>query len=267
MALAYVDFEQQEFGIGAALSGDETMMQAYRSGDPYLEFAKQAGAAPPNATKETHREQREAFKVCALGVQYGMGEKGLACRLGVAVSDAQDLLRLHRDTYSTYWRWSRKVGQQARRDGRLTAAYGWMLHVGADANPRSVRNFPLQANGAEMLRLACCALTEGGVRVCAPVHDALLLEAPERDIEDAVATCQRVMQKASEAVLDGFALRAEAKEIRHPGRYSDGRGREMWERVFRLLERRETESRGKHVALAEQPCNTGATHVTSNMGL
>jgi DNA polymerase I len=215
-ALAYVDYEQQEFGIAAALSGDPAMMEAYQSGDPYLAFAKQAGAVPADATKDTHRAERDSFKSCALGVQYGMGAKSLACRLGVPVSEARDLLRLHRATFPTYWRWLKKVGQQARRDGRLTAAFGWMLQVSAGANPRSVRNFPLQANGAEMLRLACCALTEGGRRVCAPVHDALLIEAPDERIEEAVANCQQAMQKASEAVLPGFGLRAEAKVIRPP---------------------------------------------------
>ena len=42
--VAYIDWAQQEFGIAAALSGDPLMMEAYRSGDPYLAFAKQAGA-------------------------------------------------------------------------------------------------------------------------------------------------------------------------------------------------------------------------------
>src|SRR5512132_1390341 len=49
--LAYVDWAQQEFGIAAALSGDPLMMDAYRSGDPYLAFARQAGAVPAAATK------------------------------------------------------------------------------------------------------------------------------------------------------------------------------------------------------------------------
>ena len=44
--VAYLDYEQQEFGIGAALSGDKQMMRAYETGDPYLSFAKQAGAVP-----------------------------------------------------------------------------------------------------------------------------------------------------------------------------------------------------------------------------
>jgi hypothetical protein len=49
-ALAYVDWEQQEFGIAASLSRDPAMMSAYNSGDPYLAFAIQAGAAPEGAT-------------------------------------------------------------------------------------------------------------------------------------------------------------------------------------------------------------------------
>jgi hypothetical protein len=70
------------------------------------------------------------------------------------------------------------VPRQARREGKLTATFGWRLHVVEDANPRSVRNWPLQANGAEMLRLACCFLTGTGVQVNAPVHDAYRSKLP-----------------------------------------------------------------------------------------
>jgi len=66
--ICYIDWNQQEFGIAASLSGDPNMMNAYLTGDPYLEFAKQAHAAPPDATKQTHELVREQFKQCALGV-------------------------------------------------------------------------------------------------------------------------------------------------------------------------------------------------------
>ena len=56
--IAYLDWSQQEFGIAAALSGDEAMKKAYASGDPYLEFAVLARALPADATKKTHPEQR-----------------------------------------------------------------------------------------------------------------------------------------------------------------------------------------------------------------
>ena len=58
------------------------MMEAYRSGDPYLAFAKQAGAVPADATKSSHKAQRDLFKACVLAVQYGMGEDSLGQRIG-----------------------------------------------------------------------------------------------------------------------------------------------------------------------------------------
>ena len=97
--IAYVDWSQQEFGIAAALSGDTAMQAAYRSGDPYLAFAKQAGAVPADATKASHKETRELFKQCVLGVQYGMEAEALAARIGQPVIVARDLLRAHRETY------------------------------------------------------------------------------------------------------------------------------------------------------------------------
>jgi hypothetical protein len=87
--LAYIDWSQQEFGIAAALSGDPNMLGAYLSGDPYLSFAKQAGAVPTDATKESHRFERDQFKSCALAVQYGMGEDSLAIRLGATGCSSQ----------------------------------------------------------------------------------------------------------------------------------------------------------------------------------
>jgi len=63
----------------SALSKDANMVAAYRSGDPYLAFAKQAGAVPPGATKQSHSAQRELFKQCVLAVQYGMGPTRSRC--------------------------------------------------------------------------------------------------------------------------------------------------------------------------------------------
>src|SRR5262249_41362355 len=79
--LAYVDWSQQEFGIAAALSGDHAMQAAYQTGDPYLAFAKQAGAVPRDASKATHGPIRELFKQCVLAVQYGMEAQSLALRI------------------------------------------------------------------------------------------------------------------------------------------------------------------------------------------
>src|SRR5262249_48118369 len=118
---------------------------------------------------------------------------------------------------------------------RLRTVFGWTLHVGPDVNARSLRNFPMQANGAEMMRLAACLMTEQRITVCAPVHDAFLVEAGTREIENVVEAAQRVMREASEIVLAGFPLRTDAKIIRHPDRYLDPRGERFWQTVQTLL--------------------------------
>ena len=97
--VAYIDYGQQELGIAAALSGDKRMQDAYNSGDPYLEFARQAGAVPPGGTRHTHRREREQFKQAMLAVQYGMGGSGLSNRIGSAPALGRGLIRLHQETY------------------------------------------------------------------------------------------------------------------------------------------------------------------------
>ena len=241
--LAYLDWSQQEFGIAAALSGDPRMIEAYESGDPYLAFAKQAGAVPADATKESHPMAREQFKACTLAVQYNMGEASLAIRINQPVAQARELLRLHRKTYREFWKWSDGAVDYAMLHNRLWTVFGWHIHLGFSPNPRFLRNFPMQANGAEMLRLACCLALKQGIRVCAPVHDAILIEAPLTKLEEAVATAHQAMSDASAAVLEGFRLRAEAKVVRYPDRYMDRRGIKMWKTVWGILKRLDTGKR------------------------
>ena len=204
-SLAYLDWSQQEFGIAAALSGDPNMTAAYESGDPYLTFAKQVGAVPQSATKQSHRTIREQFKACALAVQYGMGDVSLGHRIGQPPAEARELLRLHHETYRSFWRWSDAAVDYAHLHGHLYTTFGWTLHLGPQVNPRSLRNFPMQANGAEMLRLACCLATEQHIRVCAPVHDALLIEAPLSTLDDAVRSQVHHCCRPPAAVVRGWA--------------------------------------------------------------
>jgi hypothetical protein len=234
-AVAYVDWSQQELGIAAALSGDTGMQEAYRSGDCYLTFAKMAGAVPANATKQSHGAERDQFKTVALGVLYGLSSEGLARRMNAPPCRGRELLRLHQQTFRRFWKWSDQTEMQGMLTGELRTVFGWTVHVCPNANPRSLRNFPMQGNGAEMLRLACCLATERGIKVCAPVHDALLVEGPAEGIETVVKDTQSAMQEASELVLRGFPLRTDAKIVQHPDRYADPRGKRMWETVWSVI--------------------------------
>jgi hypothetical protein len=233
--VAYLDWSQQEFGIAAALSGDGAMRAAYQSGDPYLAFAKQARAIPADGTKQSHGPTRELFKQCVLATQYGMERDSLAERIGQPPAVARDLLRAHHETYCTFWRWSDSVLNHAMLHSALQTVFGWTMHVGEDPNPRSIRNFPMQANAAEMLRLACCLGIERGIEICAPVHDAVLICAPIERLEDDIAGMRSAMADASRVVLDGFELRSDATRVLYPERFQDDRGTAMWTKVITLI--------------------------------
>jgi DNA polymerase-1 len=233
--IAYVDWSQQEFGIAAALSGDAAMQEAYQSGDPYLALAKQASAVPQDATKATHVSTRELFKQCVLAVQYGMEAQSLALRIAQPPIVARDLLRAHRQTYRRFWDWSDAAVDQAMLVGVIHTVFGWPVRVSERSNPRSLRNFPMQANGAEMLRIACCLATESGIEVCAPVHDAVLICAQLDRLQADITAMRRAMAEASRFVLAGFELATDVKVACWPDRYADARGIEMWNRVCSLV--------------------------------
>lgn len=233
--LAYLDWDQQEFGIAAALSGDAAMMAAYESGDPYLAFAKQAGAVPEDATKQSHRAERERFKACVLAVQYGMGAASLGEGIGVSEIEAQGLLETHRRTYARFWGWSDDVLETALARGWIETVFGWRYHLPSDPNERTIRNFPMQANGAEMLRTACILGTEAGIEISAPVHDAVLIHAPLERFDEEVAAMKAAMVGASRVVLDGFEIGAGEEVFRYPERFMDERGAAMWDIVQRAV--------------------------------
>jgi DNA polymerase I-like protein with 3'-5' exonuclease and polymerase domains len=235
-ALAYVDWSSQEVAIAAALSGDRALLDAVRSGDPYLAFAIRAGLAPRDATKETHPAIRDACKACVLGANYGMGPKTLAYRIGQSELEARSLLRRMERTFPVFTDWSNGVVDAGQLGGWLSTVYGWRIQVTDTTRATTLRNFPMQANGAEMLRVACCLATEQGVTVCAPVHDALLIEAGADELDDTIQLTRSVMSDAARAVLAGEDLRTDASVVRWPDRYSDPRGVVMWERVTHLLD-------------------------------
>ena len=102
---------------------------------------------------------------------------------------------------------------------------------GRTVNPRSLRNFPMQANGAEMLRIACCLATERGIEVCAPVHDAVLICAPLDRLDVDIAAMRGAMAEASRFVLAGFELANEVKVVHWPDGYADPRDRNVGPRL------------------------------------
>jgi hypothetical protein len=236
-ALAYVDWKSQEVYIAAQLSGDPALLDAVRTGDPYLAFAKMAKLAPANATKQSHKAIRDMCKTCVLGTNYGMQAPSLAMRTGLSVIEAQDLLRRLAQTFPVFTAWAEHVIDVAQLTGHLSTVFGWTLRIENVQRTTTLRNFPMQANGAEMLRLACCLATERGVEVCAPVHDALLVEGDADRMGDILEATRTAMAEASRVVLGGLEVGTDADVVEWPHRYADPRGRVMWQRVTEILDR------------------------------
>jgi len=240
--VAYIDYKTQEVGAAAAMSGDENMMADYLSEDMYIAFGIAAGILPKGANKDSHGPIREMLKQCVLGVQYGMGAETLARKIGCSLLKARSLLDAHRRRYKKFWRWSRAMVARAMQGLPLTTVFGWSLRPTADSRPTTFMNFLMQANAAEITRLACCLGIERGVRICAPVYDAVLIEAPLDRLEADIVTMRAAMAEASRIVLNGFELITECPDsgdfpqvIHHPNRFMDKRGAEMWNAVTELV--------------------------------
>ena len=247
-ALAYVDWSSQEIAIAGALSGDRLLWEAYESGDPYVSFAIQAGLAPEGSTKKSHPDIRQACKAIVLGVLYGMSAEGIANQSAIHVVRARELLQLHRDTYRQFWRWAEENADRVLLGFPLETVFGWRIYFpagcGVSVNRRSILNWPMQSHGAEMMRLGLSMAVEAGLMICAPIHDALLLEAPIDEIEAQAAQLAQIMGDASELVLGpGKRCRSDIKIIRHPDRFQEEeRGKVMFEKVVSLLEAAEARS-------------------------
>jgi hypothetical protein len=85
------------------------------------------------------------------------------------------------------------------------------------------------------MRIAAIATTELGIQLCAPIHDAFLIEAPLDRLDQDVAALREIMSKAGQAVTRGLEIRTEAEIVRWPHRYMDERGAAMWDKIMALL--------------------------------
>lgn len=237
--LIHADFSAQEIAVAAALSQDERLIESYASGDPYMAFAKHAKLVPQDATKQSHGAIRDRCKAVVLGVQYGMQADTMAFRMGIPRYEASELIRLHKLTYRQFWRWIDQNLTAFDLGRSICTPFGWTLHAGPDWKPTALLNWPMQASGAEMLRLACIGLTEAGIGLCAPIHDAVLVEAPWDSAEETAEAVRDHMRQAGRLVLGGLDIRSDIKIIRFGERYTDERGIKMWQTIMKMLDTHE----------------------------
>lgn len=235
----YLDWRTQEVGIAAALSGDRALMDDYRGGDVYYGLAKLCGLTnnlDRKSWKAQKPEVRQRLKALQLGINYGMGVPSLARGIDRHPLIASAIIERHRQTYPRFWQWRADMMQTAMLERRIESAFGWPLHLTTSPNPRTLYNFPMQAGGAEMLRLAAWRLCEAGIVPSMLVHDGILLEA--RDKEQ-VAVAIEIMSAAGRDVCNGFEIDVDIDQMLVGGaRYCDKRpmAKKMWATMMDALQ-------------------------------
>jgi DNA polymerase-1 len=244
-ALAYIDWSGMEFQIAAALSNCCPMLDLYATGIPYIGFAQRFDHAPDDATKKSHPQIHERYKVGCLGAQYQMQHVTLATRLGISTFAAHEMLGQHRGLFSKFWAWTEDWIAHSLNTGSMHTRMGWTCTVGeTELNARSIGNWIIQATGADILRLACIEGHRRGLKLCGSVHDAVLIESSLEQIDADVAQMREIMRWASRLVLGDQELRTGVDVIKYPDRFYDVRGVAMWTEVLALLEQYRNRDKG-----------------------
>lgn len=234
-ALIHRDYQQQEVRIAAVLSEDPELLAACESGDIYLTAAKQLGYAPRDATPESHSDIRSKFKTVILGISYGLGAHSLAARIGVSKFEADEILARLWARYRRFKDYMHRVEDFTGLNLYAVTQLGWQMRCPPGSNPRTLKNFPMQSTGAEILHLASIYAPDMGVKICAPVHDAIMTESSVEEVEEASIKLDRLMRWAGARLLNGYELPTDVQVIRPGERFYDKRGIIMWDTVKKLL--------------------------------
>ena len=199
--LLTADYSQIEMRIMAHLSGDEGLIEAFRSGEDLHRFVgSRVFRVPP---EEVTGEMRAKIKAMSYGLAYGLSAFGLSRQLDIAVEEARGLMDEYFDRFGGVRDYLRGVVEEARTTGYTETIMGRRRYLPdltsdnrqrRDIAERMALNAPIQGSAADVIKVAMLgvdrALREGGLgsRMLLQVHDELVVEvAPgERDAVEAL---------------------------------------------------------------------------------
>jgi hypothetical protein len=258
MVIIELDFRAEEIGLMAGQSGDPAMIEDYLAG-PYMRFAFRAGLAPADATDKTHPEIYALCKIVCLGMNYGMQPYGIAAKTGKSLAWAREIHARHRLAYPVFHHWLDSLIAQARFDEVITSPFQWPQIVTATTSTRSLMNFPAQAGGSDILRIAAITATECGYTIAAPVHDSLWILTPLAELDDTITTMSDIMARAGALVTGGLPIDAKVEyTVRSPQCLGDVRdakdkGQSLWAEVKALVHQFQQEKPHAQAQAAANP--------------
>ncbi|MDP2867260.1 DNA polymerase I [Methyloversatilis sp.] len=194
--LVSADYSQIELRIMAHLSQDARLLQAFADGeDVHRATASEVFGVPPD---EVSSEQRRYAKVINFGLIYGMSAHGLAKNLGIERAAAAGWIDRYFTRYPGVARYMDETRALAREQGWVETVFGRRLQLpeiravqvarrqGAE---RAAINAPMQGTAADLIKLAMIAVSgwlereKLGTRLVLQVHDELVLEVPDTEID------------------------------------------------------------------------------------
>lgn len=209
--LLALDYSQIELRLAAILSGDEKLIDIFKSGrDVHQEVAAQVFGVESSAVD---REMRRRAKIINFGILYGMGVNALKAQLGTTTSEAHQFYEDYFRTFSTLAEYLEKTKGVARRQGYTETLFGRrreftgmksaLPYVRAQAERMAI-NAPIQGTQADLIKLAMVQITNmlketgatDNAHLILQVHDELVFEVRDSALAALAPAIQNIMQSA-----------------------------------------------------------------------
>ncbi len=207
--LLSVDYSQIELRLSAHMAGVEALKQAFRDGaDIHARTAAQVFGVP---LEQVTPEIRRQAKAVNFGIIYGISGYGLARQLGIPVADASEFIRRYLARFKEIQTFMENTKSEAKKNGYVLTLCGRKCVIPGikDKNPARARgaerqaiNAPLQGTAADIIKIAMgrlpAALRKEGLkaRMLLQVHDELIFEVPEGEIDQTKALVRETMENS-----------------------------------------------------------------------
>ena len=209
------DYSQIELRILAHVADVKKLQQAFREGeDVHTRTASEMFEVPP---EKVDRELRRKAKVINYGIIYGISAFGLARRLDIPRDEAANYIRLYFRRFPEIREFIERMKELARKQGYVETLFGRRVHVpGITASNPSVRayaeraavNARMQGTAADIIRRAMVRMPDAlkqaapGAKMLLQVHDELVFEVPDDQVEAAIPVIRRVMETAPQPMVE-----------------------------------------------------------------
>jgi DNA polymerase-1 len=201
------DYSQFELRIAASIANVKEMVKAFKAGDDI--HTATAALMHNIPIEQVTKDIRRTAKEVNFGVLYGMGASGLAQRQGISRERAQSFIDMYFSAYHELSEWLEMTKALARQQGYIETLFGrrrYLPELNA-SNPmlraaaeRMAINMPIQGTQADLIKLAMIRVdallpkVSADARMILQVHDELVFEVPEKDVEKVAAMVKREMQ-------------------------------------------------------------------------